>query len=183
MIKIFTYSFLAVLMFTACDQNSGAEVDPLKKEIEAMEAQLKDDVSIDTTLANNITAAYIKYVDLHPEDSLAPEYLSRSADIMKELPKKRLKSINVYNRIYTEYPDHELAGRSVFMIGFVFDEKYKDSKRAIKSYDFFLENYPNHELAGEAKNLRALLNSEDEVLDQVKNWMKQADSTQINSQQ
>tara|TARA_R110002094_G_scaffold69723_1_gene78615 strand:- start:71 stop:640 length:570 start_codon:yes stop_codon:yes gene_type:complete len=165
------------LLFSFLMASCQSKMDPLQAEIQEMESQLQEDVSIDTSLAKRITKAYLKYVDQHPEDSLAPVYLSRSADIMKEIPELRLKSVNIYNRVFTEYPNHELAARSIFMVGFVFDEKYDDSKRAIKSYDFFLEKFPDHELAEQARNLRSLRQSDQDILGQIKEWKEKADSS------
>lgn len=153
------------------------QMDPLQVEIQEMESQLQDDVSIDTALAKKITKAYLKFVKVNPQDTMSPVYLSRSADIMKEIPELRLKSVNIYNRVFVEYPEHKLAARSIFMIGFVFDEKYNDSKRAIKAYDFFIENYPTHELAQQARDLKLMRESDEDILDQIKVWKNKADST------
>ncbi len=151
--------------------------DPLQKEIQTMESQLQDDVSIDTALAKKVTKAYLKFVKANPTDTMAPVYLSRSADIMKEIPELRLKSVNIYNRVFVEYPEHNLAARSIFMVGFVFDEKYDDSKRAIKAYNFFLEKFPNHKLAQQARDLVALRESDKDILDKIKVWKFKADNT------
>mgnify|MGYP000480564042 CR=1 FL=1 len=156
----------------------------LKDRIAEMEAEMADDVTQDSAMAHKLTRAYEKYVSENPEDSLSPYYLSKAADIYKEVPRRGLKSVNTYNQLFVEYPEHPLAPRAVFMIGFVFDEKYNDRERATKSYTFFLEQYPNHELADDARNLLALLNDTTaSQLDQVKMWRQKADSTQLKSQE
>lgn len=166
------------LAFWAVSCKSGDVELSLQDRIVEMEKQLEEDVTIDTALANNITSAYRKFADENPDHEKAPVYLSRSADILKELPGQGLKAVNTYNRVYELYRDHELASRSVFMIGFVFDEKYNDYERAIKSYDFFLKTYPNHPLAEDAKNLRSLLETtEGNELEKVKEWVKNSDTT------
>lgn len=172
--KIILQISLALSLLTVGCQ---PEMDPLQREIQTMESQLQEDVSVDTTLAKKITKAYLKFVKVNPTDTLAPVYLSRSADIMKEIPELRLKSVNIYNRVFVEYPEHELAARSIFMVGFVFDEKYDDSERSIKAYNFFLEKFPNHELAEQARNLVAIRQSEEDILGQIKAWKNKADST------
>lgn len=166
-------SLVLCLFMAACQP----KMDPLQAEIQEMESLLQDDVSIDTALAKKISKAYLKFVKVNPQDSMAPVYLSKSADIMKEIPESRLKSINIYNRVFVEYPDHELASRSIFMIAYVFDEKYNDKTRAVKAYDFFLEKFPNHELAQQAKDLKTLMQSDKELFDQIKAWKNIADST------
>ena len=156
----------------------------LKAKISEMEAGLEEDISLDTAKAWEITRAYQQYVKENPEDSISPHYLSKAADIYKEIPSEGLKAVNTYNKLYVEYPDHPLAPRAVFMIGFVFDEKYHDRERATRSYTFFLEQYPQHELANDARNLLVLLqDTSDTELDQVKRWMQQTDSTKLKSQE
>ncbi|MGB0176086.1 MAG: tetratricopeptide repeat protein, partial [Owenweeksia sp.] len=156
----------------------------LKMKISKMEAELDEDVSLDTAKAWAITRAYKQYVKENPQDSISPYYLSKAADIYKEIPHAGLKAVNTYNKLYVEYPQHPLAPRSVFMIGFVFDEKYQDRDRAIRSYNFFLEEYPNHDLSDDARNLLVLL--QDTIttdLDQIKRWSEKADSTKLKSQE
>lgn len=168
--NLFKISIFSLLLAVSCQTES----EKFQSELVEMEKQLEEDVSLDTALANSITSSYIRYVNLYPTDTLAPEYLIRAADIMKELPLLRLKSINVYYRVFTDYPKHELAPKAIFMMGFVFDEKYHDKIRANKSYNFFLETFPDHKLAAEVKNLQAVLNNKKNELEQVRVWLDEA---------
>lgn len=187
MFKLFLFS--AIIALSSCNSPVASEskaketvdavsvkLNGFKADIKAMEKRVQEDVSLDMALAFNLTDTYSKYAKLAPKDTLSPVYLSRCADILKELPGKGLQAVNMYNRVFALYPDHELASRAVFMMAFVFDEKYHDAERAIKSYDFFLKQYPDHPLAGDAKNLRALLEvSEGDDLKQIKEWKKNAE--------
>lgn len=162
---------VSVLAFVACEQPKS-----LGTSITEMETEIKKDAEMDTAMAKKLTTAYVDYADQNPQDSLSPIYLSRAADIYKEMDGLSLKSVNTYNRIIHEYPDHPQAARAVFMIGYVFDEKLKDKNRAAKSYEHFLATYPNHPLAGDAQNLLAI--AKDTLTDEelVAKWLEQAES-------
>lgn len=161
-----------VAIFSACQ----AQEPDLSSSIAQMETEIKKHAEMDTAVANDLTEAYMAYAKSNPQDSLSPIYLSRAADIYKEIDGKVLKAVNIYNKIVVEYKDHPLAARSVFMIGYVFDEKLHDKDRAAKSYQHFLDTYPNNELADDAKSLLAI--AQDTLTDEelVAKWMKEAES-------
>lgn len=148
---------LATLSLIACQGN----VEPTFKEsqtavIKGLEAQTLKAEVLDTAVARKITAAYLLYVDSFPTDSAAPYYMSKAADVQRARRQTALRAINLYNRVLKNYPEHPLAARSVFMIGFTFDEVFGDKTRAAKSYTYFLEQYPTHDLADDAQALLML---------------------------
>ena len=154
--------------FAACEQpkNLGTSIAEMEKEI-------REHAELDTAVARKLTTSYVMYADQHPEDTISPVYLGKAADIYKEMQGEVLKAVNVYNRIIHEYPESPEAARSVFMIGYVFDEKLNDKKRAAKSYEHFLNKYPDHALAKDANSL--LLIARDTLTDEelVAKWLEQ----------
>ena len=81
-------------------------------------------------------------------------------------------------------PEHKLVPRSVFMIGYVFDEKLKDKKRAAKSYTYFLTKYPNHPLADDAENLLKMTQDQRSEEEIIEGWLeKSKNDTNPKSQQ
>ena len=161
----------ALATVVACEQPKGPETS-----ISEMETEIHKHAEMDTAIAKELTAAYEEYADQNPADTLSPLYLSRAADIYKEMDGKALKSVNVYNRIINEYPENPQSARAVFMIGYVFDEKLNDKERAAKSYEHFLEKYPDHALANDARSLLAI--ASDTLTDEelVAKWMEQAEN-------
>ena len=127
-----------MLTFMASCNSAPAE-DSLQTSIEKMEVEIKQHAELDTAMARKLTDAYLEYAQLHPEDSIAPYYVSRAAEIYKEMPGRALTAVVTYNKVITDYPENPLAARSVFMIGFVFDDKLQDTARAAKSYSHFLK--------------------------------------------
>lgn len=162
-----------MLALAASCQTAPAE-DSIKVSIEKMEVDIKQHVEMDTAVARKLTDAYLEYAGLHPEDSISPYYLSRAAEIYKEMPGKALTAVVTYNKVLTEYPESPLAARSVFMIGFVFDDKLQDSARAVKSYTHFLRQYPNHPMAADARQLLQMLSDTLSEEEMVKMWMEQS---------
>lgn len=171
---------LLTLMLWSCQQQK----DTLKVSIESMEEQVKEDPIMDSGLAKTLTDSYLEYAEKHKEDTISPYYLSRAADILKEMKGGALKSINTYNKIINEYPQHKLVPRSVFMVGYVFDEKLKDKKRAAKSYTYFLTKYPNHPLADDAENLLKMTQDQRSEEEIIEGWLeKSKNDTNPKSQQ
>ncbi len=175
--------FFMLLAITSSCQPSQNE-EGLKASIEKMEVEIKRDAEMDTAIARKLTASYEEYADLHPEDSIAPYYLSRAADIYKEMPGGALKAVNTYNEVITQYPESPLKARSVFMIGYVFDDRLHDVERASKSYEYFISEYPEHPLADDARNLLTMLQDTLTEEEMVQRWMQQSQNdTNTNSQE
>lgn len=154
--------------------------DSLSSKIIGLEEQASKDLELDTALGRQLVDAYFAYAELHPSDSISYYYRSKAGDILKEMPNEnKLQAIKTYSLLYEELKetDHPLAPRSVFMIGFVFDEKFGDKDRAYRSYSHFAAAYPNHPLADDARNLMRFIKNQDETdLEQIQNWIKQAET-------
>jgi tetratricopeptide (TPR) repeat protein len=167
---------LLILLVGVVLASCQATENNLQTAIEGMEMEVQKAEKMDTTLAQDLTAAYLDFVDRNPYDSLSPYYMLKAADIYKEMPGKSLKAINVYNQLSRFYPTTPVAARAHFMVAYVFDEKLNDSIRAVKSYENFLDKYPDHPLADDARNLLAMRTDSLSQEDMVKEWLKQQDS-------
>jgi outer membrane protein assembly factor BamD (BamD/ComL family) len=165
-------AFVMLTFMASC--NSAPAEDSLQTSIEKMEVEIKQHAELDTAMARKLTDAYLEYAQLHPEDSIAPYYISRAAEIYKEMPGRALTAVVTYNKVITDYPDNPLAARSVFMIGFVFDDKLQDTARAAKSYSHFLKEYPNHPMAADARQLLQMLKDTISEEQMVKMWMEKS---------
>jgi len=163
-------ALLVISVLTACQ----AQQDTLKLSIEAMEEEARNSNVLDTGLVNSLTQAYSKYIDKNPSDSISPYYLQRSADILRVQKGREEEAIAQYQKIIDDYPDHVMVPRSLFMIGFTYDENLKKNAKAIKFYEEFLQKYPNHSMANDATHLKNLLvDSAVSDIDKVKQWMQQ----------
>jgi hypothetical protein len=134
---------------------------------------VNEDGTINITLSDSASVLYNKAYEANKQDSLAPYYLMKSADIQRHIPGKSLLAIKKYANLAIAYPDHELAPIATFMMGLTFDENLNDKPRAGLVYQTFIETYPNHEMAPEAANLLILTqNTESTDLDKVHEWQE-----------
>ena len=134
---------------------------------------VNEDGTINITLSDSASVLYNKAYEANKQDSLAPYYLMKSADIQRHIPGKSLLAIKKYANLAIAYPDHELAPIATFMMGLTFDENLTDKPRAGLVYQTFIETYPNHEMAPEAANLLILTqNTESTDLDKVHEWQE-----------
>ncbi len=61
------------------------------------------------------------------------------------------KKIEYFEKLLEEFPEHELAPRALYMIGFVHAEMLKDSVTAIAIFRELIDKYPSSDLAETAK--------------------------------
>ncbi len=166
-------SFFAIIsiVVVACQPQ-----ESLRTQIEAMEEEAKNSNVVDTSLAFSLVRAYGEFAEQNPGDSITPYYLQRSADILRVQPQREMEAIARYQLIIENYPEHPQAARSLFMIGFTYDENLQKKAKAIRYYGSFLKKYPNHPLANDAYHLKDLLaDSNTTDLDKVKQWMEKAE--------
>jgi outer membrane protein assembly factor BamD (BamD/ComL family) len=78
------------------------------------------------------------------------------------------QSIASMQKVLDKYPDSPEAPKSLFKIGFTYENMVKDITLAKKRYDEFIAKYPNHELALSVKvSLEHLGESDEELLERL----------------
>jgi tetratricopeptide (TPR) repeat protein len=98
-----------------------------------------------------------------------------TADIYASSMNQYDKSIDHLNKIITAYPQSAEAPKSLFKIGFTYENMIKDITKARQNYEEFLKKYPNHELAlSVSVSLEHLGESDEELLDRL---LKKSDLT------
>jgi TolA-binding protein len=92
------------------------------------------------------------------ESELAPKALFESAKIyqgqvIKKLNSKEslLKSIEVYKKVYENYPNSYEAENSLFMSAFIYANDLNDLENAKLAYELYLEKFPDGVLAKDAR--------------------------------
>lgn len=147
-LKLFSIVFITVLVATACGPSKKEKINrinEMENELFAEEAK-----GIDKEKARSLTDAYIAYADAFPEDSLAPEYLFRAADISMNIFESG-QAIDLYNRITDDYPDYRKAPQCLFLKAFVYENNLNDLNNAKRYYREFLDKYPEDEFADDAE--------------------------------
>ncbi|MBR4229657.1 MAG: tetratricopeptide repeat protein [Bacteroidales bacterium] len=138
----------ASLLMIACGQDREKEI----KNIEQHEIELSTiDISSDDSAAVEMVALYRKFANNFPDDSLAPAYMQRAAEISINLGQTD-QAISLLDSIITLYPSYEDVAGCYFMKGYAY-EVAEQIDQAREAYTYFVENYPDHYLAADTKKM------------------------------
>ena len=107
------------------------------------------DVSSDDNAAIELLGLYRKFAADFPEDSLAPTYMTKAADLCINLGKSE-DAVALLDSVISLYPGYEDIAGCYFLKGYAYEnaEQYEEAKEA---YTYFVENYPEHYLAADTK--------------------------------
>lgn len=131
------------------------------KEIEQYEQHISM-LSIDEQQADTLASLYVAFADKFSKDSLAPEYLSRAAEIMANVGRCD-KSIEYLDRIIDTYPDYSDLAGCYFLKGYAY-EMSEQYDLAVEAYTYFVETYPDHVLASDTKKILPLIGMDPEKM-------------------
>jgi outer membrane protein assembly factor BamD (BamD/ComL family) len=172
-ILAFAFSFVLV----ACgneDKRTPAEIsreeqkETWKKEIADLEEEMassKD--SLPRTVATDLLAHYVDYINAYHNDSLSPRYTYEAANVAAGLGKFQ-KSIELLSNYHEGYPNAKDRDKAVYLIGFLYDSQLHDDDKAIKYYNKVIELYPNSPYAQQAKDaLQWVGLSDEEILKKI----------------
>lgn len=169
----FALSLLGCSSPNESDSNRVAEISESSNPSILDEVLINPDGTINIAVSDSAAALYNQAYEANKQDSVAPYYLMKSADIQRHIPGKALLAIKKYAQLAIAYPEHDLAPLATFMMGLTFDENLDDKPRAGLVYQKFIATYPDHEMAPEAANLLLLAqNAESTDLDKVHEWQK-----------
>lgn len=146
----FIIAVMAVLV-AGCNQNTKTPkttVDDVKKT----EAILYNaDMTINMEAIPEAVATYGRYVDDNPEAADAPEVLFRAIEVAVNTRQDAQQSINMVNRLVTDYPQFDKNPVALFMLAtFVYDEQQHDLDKARETYQRIIDTYPNSPFASDA---------------------------------
>jgi len=164
--RLVLFVFVATIFLTACNSPEGKPEE--KKEskqtvltksglfdkIGQNEKSLFSDKSarINKKSALELVEDYQQFANRFPKDTLAPEYLFKASDISMNLGRPRV-TVNIFNRLISDYPDFNKISTCYFLRAFVYDDQLKDYVKAEKYYKDFLERFPDSEFADDAQML------------------------------
>jgi len=158
-------------MFYSCDNQPKLEVNEginLADSISYYEKSLFGDNSkkIDRNDAVKLAGFYESYALENKQDTLAPYYLFKSADINMNMrrPRAAIKSFDI---ILKDYPDFEKAPSALFLKAFVFEDQLGDIVSASRFYRLFIEKYPDSDFADDAAiSLKYLGKTPEELIEE-----------------
>jgi len=164
----------ALLLLAACHPK--AEWSVLK--IDQMEQTLLANAqrgNVDSNSVNTLLRAYEDFADRHNNHAKSPEFLLKAADFYRYMGKP-LRSIVMYDKIYTNFPNYEKRPFALFLQGFVFENEVGNVDAAREKYHQFLKQYPDHKIAEDVRTSLRNLGKTPEQLVQEFMAQQQMDS-------
>ena len=141
---------LGMLTVIGCGHKVDKEslISSIKQSEQSLELDITDPAGLDSN-GNGLIALYRQYYTQFPQDSLAPVYMQRAADINISLGNPG-DAIAILDSIITLHPDYDDVAGCWFLKGYAFEtaENY-DSARV--AYTYFIDNYPDHYLAEDTR--------------------------------
>lgn len=158
--------FTLVLLFSCGGDNQKKQ---LQLEIERLESGLYADSvgPVNRMKAQEMIQTYEEFVNIYPDDSLAPEYLYKSSEIAMNLEMPG-RAIEGFQRIINNYPDFDKLALCLFLQAFIYENQMQQYEKSKVLYKEFLEKYPGHDLAEDA--LVSIQNMGKSLDELIKSW-------------
>lgn len=153
----------ALLLLAGCAPNREKQLKAIEEHEQALSSLdiIADDSGIDAILA-----LYRTFAADFPDDSLAPVYLQRAADVSISIGRQE-QAVALLDSVIDFYPGFEDLGGCWFLKGYAY-ETAGQYDQARKAYSYFVENYPDHSLANDTrKTLPYLGMSPEEMLEAI----------------
>lgn len=150
MFKITISLIITTIMLCSCEcgeKNNAVKISDISKlETELFSSSI---TAPDLDKAKQLADMYATYADQHPDDSIAPEFLFKAADINMNVANPNV-TIGLFNNIISNYPDYRNISTVLFLKGFVYEDQLNDYPNAKKCYLEFLERFPDSDFADDA---------------------------------
>lgn len=119
-----------------------------------LESQLRESsgANLDTAKINTFVQNAKTLAERFPQDSLAPLYLFRAAEL-RHASGKWAEAIDLWGTVDTKFKNYQRSPEALFMQGFVSENDLQDRKQAIRYYEVFLAKYPQHPMVDDARAL------------------------------
>ena len=154
--KIAIYAIGMLLTVACCHKNETPDHDALIDSISNEEQSLAYfAVGADTSKANHIIVLYNLFVNNFPDDSLAPIYMLRTAEVQINTGSFE-EGINTLDTLMALYPGFEEIAMCQFLKGQAY-ESNQQYDLAREAYTEFVETYPDHVLAADTRKMLPLV--------------------------
>ncbi|MBQ8703023.1 MAG: tetratricopeptide repeat protein [Bacteroidales bacterium] len=152
-----------VLLLAGCAPNREKQLKAIEEHEQALSSLdiISDDGDLDAMLS-----LYRTFAADFPDDSLAPVYLQRAADVSISVGRQE-QAVALLDSVIDLYPGFEDLGGCWFLKGYAY-ETAGQYDQAREAYTYFVENYPDHSLANDTrKTLPYLGMSPEEMLEAI----------------
>jgi tetratricopeptide (TPR) repeat protein len=148
------YSILLVVLFVMMVQACKTPEQKLLERISELEKELFSELkpTLDREKAFALVNAYVEYAMRRPKEERSVDFLFKAGDISMNSGHPE-RAIELYSRIYNDYPDYDKRPESLFLKGFIYENLMGNLTKAEETYRNFIELYPEHDLADDAEML------------------------------
>ncbi|MEM7105871.1 MAG: tetratricopeptide repeat protein [Bacteroidota bacterium] len=141
--------------------------EKLAIKIADLEAKVYQDslgTRLDPRLAQQLINKYVQAADLKPKSPETASNLYKAGEIARSI-RNFPKALELWARVYEDYPSYEKAPQSLFLQGYIHENDFKNLERAEEIYNKFLKQYPSHDLADDVQfSLKFLGKPADEII-------------------
>lgn len=153
---------VVMIMFGACNPKQAWKRGSIEKQEKVLSEQAQKG-KLDSTLVNGLLKDYEAYAGNYPSDTIGATYLFKAADFYRYM-RKPLRSIELYKKIYEQYPAVPKRPYALFLQGFIYENEVGNITAARTLYEKFLKDYPDHPIA---KDVRTTLNNLGKTPEQI----------------
>jgi TolA-binding protein len=143
------FCVFVLALFGACNPKQSRQRNVIASEEKTLMEQAKTG-KIDSAALNTLLKDYEDFAAKYPEDTIGATYLFKAADFYRYL-RKPLRSIDLYDKIYKNYPTSDKKPYALFLQGFTYENDAANTHAAKALYEQFLKEYPNHVLAKDVR--------------------------------
>jgi outer membrane protein assembly factor BamD (BamD/ComL family) len=177
-LKLFTISLFIAFISSSCNNSEQKATDnniindDIADSISYYERVLFANANpqkINRKDALKLSDFYISWAKKNHNDSLAPEYYLKSADILMNM-KKPVAAIKSLNMVIDHYQESSNAPYALFLKAFVYEDMLNDNVNAERYYKKFINQYPENEYVDDAKiSLKNLGKTPEELIKEFEN--------------
>jgi len=149
---------------TAAEQLGNTMV-ALEDELEALRLSIYNDslARLDFRKADLYIQQSELYSILLPDEALTPTLLYRAGEIARSA-RNYEKALELYGKLYAQYPEFEKAPQALFMQAFILDNDLKRFDEAGQLYQQFIDQHPDDDFASSAQVLLENLGKDEEEI-------------------
>lgn len=163
--KLYVQQFPSGANIGAAKQAAMANKTTISEDIIALGGSMYDETThkVDFQAANDYIRMCELFALLKPQDGLSPDYLHKAGETARAI-RAFPQAVDIYDRIYTQYPTYEKAAQALFLKAFTYDNDLGDKATAKVLYEEFLKKFPNDDFADDTQFLLANLGRDDEEI-------------------
>ncbi|NTW33568.1 MAG: tetratricopeptide repeat protein [Bacteroidetes bacterium] len=146
--KNIIFAILTVIILISCSDNKNKDLQNIKDLEKKLTSNSTEIINIKQS--KELVSFYKDFAKEYPKDTNSVNFLFKAASLSMNIGQAK-QSVELFDKIITDYPDFSKVSDCMFLKAFVYDEKLKDLVNAKVAYKAFLEKYPTHDFAKDAK--------------------------------